>query len=416
MLIQPSNNPSGNDAPAIQTALNSLTSKGGEVVLGNGKWYIKSPITIPMHSIRLRGETCGLSPYDYGSGGNWGCQLIGIAGMDMITVNNFGYVEISDMSIWLPTGATVAATAIKLDQCFLPKIRNVRTTNYSTGIKLTRNTDVEISSSYISGVNNTVATNGIDIDSESDVQNQTVFVDKVITAFQNCTSSIGFNLHGKRIADVKMIACEANFSQIGFMINGASGITEGFGGDIHLIGCVADGCVNYGFQVNGLGAKAQVHLDGGWSANASTNVYVSNSSKNVNVRGMQIYGGTNGIYYQNGSSGNATDNMLCYQTGNGIVVDASNGVGVYHNRGIQKDANNAHFIHGLNGSIACSASGNQIDHASVVGGFATGIYTEVGSDYWNVIGNNLAIPTGAAGTPYALNLGNNVHTVQVGAL
>jgi len=147
MLIHPSNDPAGNDAPAIQYALNSLTAKGGEVVLGNGKWYVRSPLNIPMHSIRLRGETCGLSPYDYGSGGDWGCQLITPAGMDVINVNNFGYVEISDLSIWLPTGAATAATAIKLDQCFLPKIRNVRTTNYSTGVRLTRSTDVEISSS-----------------------------------------------------------------------------------------------------------------------------------------------------------------------------------------------------------------------------------------------------------------------------
>lgn len=408
LLLEPMNDPAGDDAPRIQKALDAIAGTGSELVLATGKWYCKSAIIPTGHSVRMRGEVTGLSPYDYGAGGRMGTQLIGVNGLDCISPTNIGYFALEAMDIWLPIGATTACKAVKLDQCFNPKIKDIRTTNYSTGIALTRNSDVTIEGCYFSSVGVTVATvNGVDIDGGAHAQNASVIFDKCISAHGGYTgTAYGYNLHGNRVNDTTLTKCEAAGGTIGFLIDGGAGIDAGYAADIRLDGCVADNCSTYSYQVNAINSDGMVNITGGWAGGpASTHMYIS-GSRDVNISNMQIFAGGNGVYFTGGSSGIAHGNLFKYQTGNSIVMDGASGCIITSNKGYTKTgATTACFIHALNNGINNIIANNYA--GGIAGGYGTGVWLEPGSDYSVVEGN--IMPAAAITTPYALNAGTNIH-------
>lgn len=400
------------DAIGIQAALDAAGNTGGIVQLEPKRYYVQTPIEIRQHSTTLQGASIGASPYDYGSGSPLGTQIICADGSANLSIDSVGYARIKDLDIYLPLGATLACTGIDIRSAFLPKIDNVRVNNFSTGIKLNQSTDTYIEGCYIASLGCTVAqVQGIHIDGSAHTQNPSVYISNTISAHASYSGqAFGFLVNGNRINDVNFDACEAAGGTQGFVIDGSAGIDDGYGADIRFRGCVADACSTYGFHVTALGDNCMVGITDGWSAGAGTNIYVAGGSADVLVSGMQVWGGHNGIYFQNGSSGIIKGNILKHQAGNGVVLDNVRSCSVASNKGYQDTARGSNFIQALNGSTHNSYVSN-VGDALVANGWGYGILLNAGCDYSTVMAN---IMRGNISNPYDLNLGSNVNTINLG--
>lgn len=401
------------DAVGIQAAIDAAANTGGIVQLEPKRYYTQTPIEIRHHSVTLQGATVGASPYDYGSGSPNGTQIICADGSANLAIDNVGYARVKDLDIYLPLGAASACVGIDVIAAFLPKIDNVRVNNFSTGVKLRQSTDAYIDGCYIASLGCTVSqVAGIDIDSSSHAQNPSVYISNTISAHSSFTgTAYGFFVHGNRINDVNFDACEAAGGTTGYFVDGSAGVDHGFGGDIRFRGCVADSCSTYGFNVSALGPDCMVGITDGWAAGAETNIYISGGSSDVLVTGMQVWGGHNGIYLQNGSSGIVKGNILKFQDWNGIVLDNVQNCSVASNKGYQTDATGANFIQALNNATHNSYVSNIAD-ADINGGWGYGVLLNAGCDYSTVMAN--VMRSGRVSTPYDLNLGSNVNTVNFG--
>lgn len=416
-------NGTNDDAVAINAAITDISATGGTVQFLSKKYYLKSQVNINSHCITLQGNV-GLSPYDnnagVGAGGPQGTQLVctnginGIVIQPLVANSQVNYPVIRDLGMQLPTGATSATVGISILGCLLPKINNVRLTHFSTGIYLQgtngANADSYIDNCYITSIGVTVnPVIGIDIASASHIQNESVYISRTITAHGSYSGvCYGYYLHGNCIADTNFDACEGDGCTIGFYVDGSAGIDAGLGADIHFRECAADGCITAGFKINNVTTDGMIDIDGGWAAEASNLVWIVNSQA-VTVRGMQLYGGTNGIYFQSNSAGQAIGNVLRYQTGNMLTADGSNGVAFIGNKAFRKTAGSPTFIALINNAIRCVIMGNSVDPSCPAGSFGFGIDATIGSDYTEIIGNDMA--TIQCTTPYSLNLSSNIHIV-----
>jgi hypothetical protein len=405
------NDNSTDDSVAIQAACNALSPAGGIVQLLNKKYYIKTLITVTTQALTIQGTTLGLSPYDYGSGGPWGTQLIGTNGVGGIRVYNVGYFRLNSVEMYLAVGATTACVGLLLDSCFLAKVDDCRINNYSTAVKMIVCTDVYINRCYLASVGSTVSpVIGVDIDGTT-TQNASVFVQQCIVAHSSyVTTAYGYYLHGDRINDVYMDSCEANFCTSGFYVDGSL-VDAGYGADIHFRGCSADGGV-VGFDINSLAVDSACEIINGWAASSSINVFIGYSSARIRVSGMQLYGATTSITAQDSSQMIITDNFCMYPSTNGIVINNCPTTIVTNNQGFQKSATSANFISLSNASTYCSI-GNNIANASINNGWAKGIVASVGCNFLCVVGNSMPLG-GAITTPYTLNLSSNTGTYFAG--
>ena len=404
------NDGSSNDGIAIQAACDALSPAGGIVQLLNRKYYISALITVTTQALTIQGTTLGLSPYDYGSGGPWGTQIVGTNGVNGIRVYNIGYFSLKNVEMYLPVGANTACYGLLLDSCFLAKVDDCRINNYSTALKMIVCTDVYINRCYLASVGVTVSpVIGVDIDGTT-TQNASIFVQQCIAAHSSyVTTAYGYYLHGDRINDVYMDSCEANFCTSGFYVEGSL-VDVGYGADIHFRGCSADGGV-VGFDINSLAGDSACEIINGWAASSSINVFIGYSSARVRVSGMQLYGGTSGIVAQDSSQMIITDNFILYPSTNGILIATCPATIVSNNQGFQKTASGANFI-SLTASTYCSV-GNNIANASIAAGWAYGIIANIGSNYLSVVGNSIPLG-GAITTPYTLNLSSNTGTYFAG--
>ena len=405
------NDGTSNDGVAIQAACDALSPAGGILQLLNRKYYISALITVTTQALTIQGTTLGLSPYDYGSGGPWGTQIVGTNGVNGIRVYNVGYFSMKNVEMYLLVGATTACYGLLLDSCFLAKVDDCRINNYSTAIKMITCTDPYIYRCYLASVGVTVSpVVGVDIDGTT-TQNASVFLFQCIAAHSSyATTAYGYYLHGDRINDVYMDSCEANFCTSGFYVDGSL-VDVGYGADIHFRGCSADGCTN-GFDINSLAVDSACEIVNGWSAASTIPVFVGYSSARIRVSGMQLYGGTSSLVAQDSSQMIITDNFILYPSTNGILLNNCPVSIVTNNQGFQKTATSANFISLTNNSIYCSI-GNNVANASIANGWAYGVIATAGCNFLSVVGNS--IPSGSAvTTPYTLNLSSNTGSYFAG--
>jgi hypothetical protein len=400
------------DTAAVQAAIDSLGTSGGCVYFPSGKYYIPSGLSITTHSVQLLGEAQGNAPIDYGGGADAGSRLIGSNGTDAITVTNVGYFKMSNLTVYLPLGATTACVGVNLVACFLPRIRDCRVTNFSSGIKLTTTTDCDISSCYLSSTDSTVTpVIGLEINGTTS-QNPSVFLSSTIMAHSSYASAAyGLYVYGDRINDLYISDCEAAGCSSGFRIDGAAA-DPGYAADIHFRGCSADGC-SIGFDINSLGgaSNSSVNIVDGWSAASSIPIFIGYSSARINISGMQVFGGTTGIVAQDSSQVTITNNMVQQFSTNGIVVNNCPVSIIANNQGYQASAGTSIFINVV-ASGYCSIIGNAAN-GSVAGSFAVGILcSATTSDFNSVVGNSM--PTSSITQPYTLNLATNTNTYFAG--
>jgi hypothetical protein len=405
------NDNSSDDAIAIQAACNSLSPAGGIVQLLNKHYYAKTNIKVTTQCLTIQGTTTGLSPYDNGSGGPQGTQIVGTNGTNCLWVYNVAYFTMNNVEMYLATGATTACVGLLLDSCFLAKINDCRINNFSTALHMVVCTDIYITRCYLASLGSTVSpVIGIDIDG-STTQNASVFLQQCIAAHSTYSATAyGYYLHGNRINDLYMDTCEADGCTSGFIING-SAVNAGYGADIHLRGCSADGCT-VGFEIDQLAVDSACEIINGWSASSTIGVFVGYSSARVRVSGMQIYGAANGVIAQDSSQVIILDNFFLYQGSHSVYVNNCPSSIVTNNQGYQKTTSGCTFISFVGTSTFCSVA-NNVANATITNAWVAGITAATGCDYLSVVGNSIT-SAGAVTTPYTLNLATNTHTYFAG--
>lgn len=401
---------STSDTAAFNACFTAL-QKGGLVQLGARGYKLSTAVTISNHCITLLGVAAGASPYDFGGSVDRGTRLLGANGVNCITVSAAGYVTLQNLQISIATGATTACIGIVGADCFLLKIVDCRTTNFSTGVKITNCTDTYVDRCYLSEVNSTVnPCVGFDIDGTTN-QNPSVYISNTIAAHQGFSgAAYGFYIHGDRINDITLASCETAGCTYGFYLNG-SAVDAGYGGDIHFQNCVADGNVVYGFFINSFSTDSMLDIAGGWVAGGTELIYIASSS-GISITSMHLYGGDNAIYVVSSQRVSCVSNIINFQGSNGIVFDNSPCCTATGNIGYEKTAAGACFINVAAGSTDCTVTGNTCN-AGVSGGYGIGV--SIAADSCSVVGN--AIPYGTAiSVPYSLDLVAYPHTLFLDAV
>lgn len=400
------------DALSLQAAMNYMSATGGKITFLPKKYYFKSAVVGTTHCPELQGVR-GLSPYDYGAGGPMGTQIICTNGVHGIEFNNVGYVTVRDIQICLPTGATTTTHGIRLISCYAPRIENVHLTNFSTGIYVRATTDWYIADCEFASTGVTVpVVCGLEKDTTGHVESPSGFIRDCISAHGGYSGvAYGYYSHGNRPLDFTMTDCENDGCTKGLFIDGSPGIDGGYAGDIHINNLISDACVTNGIHIHSVANDATIQIIDGWCAGGTTNILIDGGSKGVNVTGMEILSGGNGIYYQGGSTGEVIGCITRELTGNAYTADASPGVGFTANRSVQKNGvSTGAFISVLN-SPRCRLTANVIDASTLTNGFASGIILSTGSDYCSLISNDVQSPYTTV--PYTLNLTSNPHTVRL---
>jgi parallel beta-helix repeat protein len=390
------------DAVAIQAAVNSLPN-GGIIQFSARPYYLKSLVTISNHCIIFKGYSVGMIPGNYGGTYTIGTQLIGTNGVGAFKVNNVGYIEFRDFSLYLPSGSTTACDGIYING-FRTRLSNVQVANYSNCVHVISSTDIYIQDCLFESTNSTISPSvGLNIDGSAHLQVQSIYV-------SNCVSAgTGFSglfypywLHGNRINDCHFTDCEADSGSYGFYIDGSSGLDSGFSGDIHLVNCVSASNISYGYYVNTCAGSTMINIVNSYCGGSTIGAYVS-ASAGVNITNCEI-NSTSGIYFSNSTNCIANANTVIGSTVNAIVLDGSTYCTVNDNVLTAAASAGTNGVNMINTSTNNVVKGNVCSGGSA--GFNDGISASSGSTHNTVVGNQM--PPTICTTPFALLQGTNI--------